>query len=111
MLINDRLYIAIIVMALVTFATRAMPFIIFGKTQKAPPQMVLYLGKYLPPAIICCILVYSFRDVNFLESPFALREIVSAGVAVLLYLFSKNALLSIVSSTAVYMFFIQVIQL
>ena len=37
------------VMAVVTFLTRALPFLLFGRGGE-PPQVVLYLGRFLPPA-------------------------------------------------------------
>ena len=101
-------YISIAIMALVTFSTRAAPFLLFGKN-KTPPAVILYLGKYLPPAIISCILVYCMKDVNFLAAPFGAREIVSCAVVVGLHFWKGNSLLSIVSGVIVYMVFTQVI--
>ena len=43
-----RAIAAIAVMAVVTFLTRALPFLLFGRGNRVP-QVVLYLGKYLPP--------------------------------------------------------------
>ena len=42
---------SIFVMAIVTFFTRALPFLLFDRGDR-PPKIVLYLGKVLPPAII-----------------------------------------------------------
>ena len=49
---NDVLYpiLMIAVAALVTWLTRAIPFLVFGKRQL--PGMVVYLGEVLPPAIM-----------------------------------------------------------
>ncbi len=46
---NDALYpiLMIAVAALVTWLTRAIPFLVFGKRQL--PGMVVYLGEVLPP--------------------------------------------------------------
>ena len=55
---------AIAVMAVVTFLTRALPFLLFGRDNRAP-RVVLYLGKYLPPAVIAMLIVYCLRDVSF----------------------------------------------
>ena len=55
---------SIAVMAVVTFLTRALPFILFDHGDH-PPKLVLYLGKVLPPAIIAMLIVYCFRGVSF----------------------------------------------
>ena len=39
---------SIAVMALVTFLTRALPFLLFDRREK-PPELVIYLGQVLPP--------------------------------------------------------------
>ena len=41
--------LAIAVMAVVTFLTRALPFLLFDRGGN-PPKLVLYLGRVLPPA-------------------------------------------------------------
>ena len=55
---------SIAVMAVVTFLTRALPFLLFGRGNRAP-RVVLYLGKYLPPAVIAMLIVYCLRGVSF----------------------------------------------
>ena len=39
---------SIAVMAVVTFLTRALPFLLFDRGT-APPKLILYLGRVLPP--------------------------------------------------------------
>ena len=55
---------SIAVMALVTFLTRALPFLLFDRGS-APPKVVLYLGKVLPPAVIAMLIIYCLRNVSF----------------------------------------------
>ena len=52
------------VMAVVTFLTRALPFLLFGRGGK-PPEVVLYLGRFLPPAVIAMLIVYCLKGVTF----------------------------------------------
>ena len=52
----------IAVAALVTMSTRFLPFLIFGEKQKTP-EIVLYLGKVLPCAIMGMLVVYCLKDV------------------------------------------------
>ena len=53
---TSKLIISILIMAAITFGTRLAPFVIFGRGEK-PPEIIIYLGKYLPPAIITIIIV------------------------------------------------------
>lgn len=104
-------FLNIAVISIVTFLTRAFPFILFSKNGTSPPKIILYLGKYLPPAIISAILVYSFRDVVLFKFPFGIKEIVSSSIVIFLYLYKKNALVSILVGTFVYMAFTQILQM
>ena len=54
------------VMAVVTFLTRALPFLLFGRGGE-PPKVVLYLGRFLPPAVIAMLIVYCYRGTSFAE--------------------------------------------
>lgn len=102
----EKLIISVIVIALVTFSTRFLPFFIFGRGRK-PSSIILYLGKYLPPAIITILLIYCFKDVSFISGNFGLPEIISALIVVFLQLKFKNTMISIFTATAIYMILVQ----
>lgn len=101
-----RSFLIIVVVALVTFATRVIPFLIFPKGKEIPPK-VLYLGKVLPPAIIGMLIVYCFRNVNFLAGSHGAAELIAAGVVVILHVWKRNNLLSIGVGTVLYMWLVQ----
>ena len=97
---------SIAVMAVVTFLTRALPFILFDRGDH-PPKLVLYLGKVLPPAIIAMLIVYCFRGVSF-AAPSGWLPAPAAGLAaVLLHLWKGNDLISIFGATVFYMVLVQ----
>ena len=50
------------VVAAVTIALRFLPFFIFGG-KKETPEVVLYLGKVLPYAIMGMLVIYCLRGV------------------------------------------------
>ncbi len=54
---TTRDLLLILVMAVVTFATRLLPFLLFDRGEE-PPKAVLYLGRVLPPAIMAMLIVY-----------------------------------------------------
>ena len=92
--------------ALSTFATRVFPFLFF-RNGKPTPKVILYLGRVLPPAVMSMLIVYCLRSVSFLAFPFGLPEIIAVAVVVLLHLWKRNNLISILGGTAVYMILVQ----
>ena len=105
---TGRLIAAIAVMAVVTFLTRALPFLLFGRGNRAP-RVVLYLGKYLPPAVIAMLIVYCFRGVSFAAVSGWMPSLIAAAAVVALHLWKKNNLLSILGGTVFYMVLVQLV--
>lgn len=99
---------AIAVMAVVTFLTRALPFLLFGRGGKVP-QVIVYLGKYLPPAVIAMLIVYCLRDVTFADPSGWAPALIASAAVVALHLWKKNNLLSILGGTVLYMVLVQVV--
>lgn len=100
--------IMIAVMTLVTMATRFLPFLIFGEKRKTP-ELVLYLGKVLPCAIMGMLVVYCLKDVSILSAPFGLPELLGIVVVTVLHLWRRNSLLSIGVGTVFYMLLVQLV--
>lgn len=96
----------IAVMAVATFALRALPFLIFGGKRKTP-EFVLYLGRVLPYAIIGMLVVYCLKTVSIVAAPHGLPELIACALVVALHLWKRNTLLSIVGGTVGYMLLVQ----
>lgn len=88
-------------MALVTFAIRSAPFIIFRKNEKIP-KIVHYLGKALPAAVIAMLVVYALKDTGVLAFPYGIPELVSIAAIILIHVWKRNTLLSITAGTLLY---------
>lgn len=99
---------AIGVMAVITFLTRALPFLLFGRGERAP-RVVLYLGRYLPPAVIAMLIVYCLRGVSFGQLSGWLPSLIAGVAVVALHLWKKNNLLSIFGGTILYMVLVQTV--
>ena len=95
---------AIAVMAIITFLTRALPFLLFDRGE-SPPKLVLYLGRVLPPALI----VYCLRGVSFAAPGGWVPQLVSVAAVVILHLWRSNTLLSIFGGTILYMVLVQAV--
>ena len=98
----------IAVTALVTMSTRFLPFLIFGEKRKTP-EIVLYLGKVLPCAIMGMLVVYCLKDVAPLAYPYGIPEALGIAFVALLHLWKRNSLLSIGAGTVFYMILVQVV--
>ena len=100
----------IAVAALVTFATRALPFLVFGRGENGePPRWITYLGSVLPPAVIALLVVYCLRYIQPLSGSRGIPELLSVAVCVLLHLWKRNNMLSIFGATLLYMVLIQAV--
>ena len=98
----------ILVVALTTFATRVIPFLIFPKGKEIP-STVQYLGRVLTPAVIGMLVVYCLKNTTVLTSPYGIPELISVSVVAVLHIWKRNNLLSIGVGTVLYMVLIQVV--
>ena len=96
----------IVVATLATMATRFLPFLIFGNNRKTP-DIIVYLGKVLPYAIMGMLVVYCLKDVSFLSAPYGIPEFLGCAAVAALHLWKKNTLLSIGGGTVFYMILVQ----
>lgn len=98
----------IVVATLVTMFTRFSPFLIFGSGRKTP-DIIVYLGKVLPYAIMGMLVVYCLKDVSFLTAPYGIPEILGCFAVAALHLWKRNTLLSIGAGTVFYMILVQLV--
>ena len=105
--------IVIFVCALMIFAERAFPFILFSKTN--PPKIIKIIQKFIPTMVIACLLVYCLKDVTFTDkNGLYLKGFIPSFSALFvtlgLQLWRKNTLLSILCGTVIYMVFLRILQ-
>tara|TARA_B110000977_G_C10705487_1_gene349109 strand:- start:203 stop:526 length:324 start_codon:yes stop_codon:yes gene_type:complete len=93
-----------LVMTLATYVTRLAPFLLFSKGHNN--LWLSYIAKSTPPMVMTILVVYMLKDVEYLTIEIV-YTIVSLIVICVLHLYKRNALLSIVGGTAVYMIFVQ----
>lgn len=108
MLSTGQAIAAVCVMAAITFFTRALPFLLFGRGGH-PPKVVLYLGRVLPPAVIAMLIVYCLRTVSFAAAPSWAPQLIASLAVVGLHLWKRNNLLSIFGGTVLYMALVQMV--
>ena len=96
----------IAVCAVVTAVLRFLPFLIFGENRKTP-EVIAYLGRVLPFAIMGMLVVYCLKDVSFTSTPFGIPEIIGCAAVTGLHMWKRSTLLSIGVGTVCYMLLVQ----
>ncbi len=102
---DNYLFTAIIVMAIVNLITRVVPFLFFRG--KELPSPILFLESYFPAVIMTILVFYSLKDIDFHSAPYGAFEMSAVGMTIALHLIFKNYLLSIFGSTIFYMALVQ----
>lgn len=100
--------ITIVILAVMTVLTRALPFLIFP-AGKPTPKYIQYLGKALPLAVFGMLVVYCLKDVQWLEGMHGIPEVLGIAAVVLMHLWRRQLFLSMAVGTAVYMILIRAI--
>lgn len=100
-----QMLVTITVIALATFATRALPFICFGSRE--PPAILSVIEKNLPPMILLLLVIYCLKDIKWLAAPYGVPELFTICIVAGLHLWKRNAMLSIFTGTALYMVLVQ----
>ena len=98
----------ILAVALTTFATRVVPFLIFPRGKEIL-DVVQYLGRVLTPAVIGMLVVYCLKTTPVLSAPYGIPEAAAVLVTAALHVWKRNNLLSIGAGTVLYMFLVQAV--
>ena len=100
----EYLLAAILVMAISTYLTRLTPFLMF--TPGKENAKLNFVAKNTPPMVMMILVIYMLKEVDYLSTEI-FYTLFALAVTVGLQVLKRNALLSIVSGTFVYMFFVQ----
>ena len=93
--------ISALIMAAVTFGLRAFPFVARGFI--AHHKRIQVLGHRLPVAMMVLLTLYAMNVHNWNQPADGYAQIISVVVVAVLQLWRRQALLSILSGTLVYM--------
>lgn len=104
--------ISIGIAAVANFLTRVSPFLIFDHSKKGSDEISPFidgLGKFLPPVIMGMLVVYCFRNVDFLSGTHGLPDIIATIITVLIHLWRRNMCLSLLVGTVSYILLVNFI--
>lgn len=99
--------IIIAICAACTFLERALPFIIFRGREV--PDIVRYLGRVLPMAIMATLVIYCIKGISFASMGGWVPMVIASAATVVLHLWKGNTMLSIFGGTVCYMVLVQMV--
>ena len=105
---NTYIWLSVAIIALVTVALRFLPFALFGNGRKTP-KIIEKLSSMLPYAIMGMLVVYCLKGTSFSSLGGFLPALIASAVVVLLHVWKRNTLLSIISGTVCYMLLVQLV--
>ena len=105
---NLHSILIVAVVAAVTIALRFLPFFIFGGKRKTP-EIILYLGKVLPYAIMGMLVIYCLRSITTGSIGAGAAQIIACTAVAVLHLWKRNTLISIIGGTVIYMVLVQMV--
>ena len=100
----EYLLAVMLVMAISTYLTRLTPFLMF--TPGKENAKLNFVAKNTPPMVMMILVIYMLKEVDYLSTEI-FYTLFALAVTVGLQILKRNALLSIVSGTIIYMFFVQ----
>ena len=98
---GSKLILVILLMAAITFATRALPFVFFQN--RKPPRFLSMIEEQIPPAIMVILVFFSVKDVRIASWPYGIPHFAGILTVVALQFWRRNPMLSILAGTACYM--------
>lgn len=98
--------IAMFCIALVIFAERLFPFVLFSK--RTPGRLIHVFERYVPPVVMLGLLVYSLRSISFSAPALWVPPVAGVAFSAGTYIWKKNTFISIFGATIIYMVLIRV---
>lgn len=93
--------IAAAIMAAIIVFCRALPFLFFAG--RKPPAFLSFVEVYMPAIAMTVLAVSSYTSIKWANSPHGIPELTAGVCVVILHLWKRNALLSILGGTFLYM--------
>lgn len=91
----------ILVAMLATMLTRFLPYILLKK--RSDHWVLIHLQKNMGLLIMIILVIYSLKFTNFEIYPYGFNQIFCVILALVLQIYTRNALLSILTPTIIYM--------
>jgi branched-subunit amino acid transport protein AzlD len=93
---------AAVVMAMVIVFCRALPFLFFAG--RKPPSFLSFIEVYMPAIAMTVLAVSSYTSIDWTAPAVGAASVVAGATVIVLHFWKRNALLSILGGTLLYMF-------
>lgn len=97
----------IVICTLCTWLERALPFLIFRGREV--PEIVRYLGRVLPMAIMATLVIYCLKGISFATMAGWAPMLIASALTAALHLWKRSTMLSIFGGTISYMVLVQMV--
>lgn len=102
---NQYLFWAMMIMFIITFIIRALPFIAMKNADKKP--LLQFFGRTMPPGIMIILVVYSISSIDYNLPPHGAPALISIVVVAVLHHIWRKPLLSIGLGTLAHVLLLQ----
>jgi len=109
--LNEALLLVVAMGAVILFC-RVFPFLFFGRGGSSSPRTKIFLGfiEMTVPPVAMAVLAFNAMGSSFLgNSRDGILVLVASTFTALVHLWKRNALISIISGTALYMILLKLI--
>ena len=94
---------AIILMSLVTYLTRVVPFIFF---QNIKNTLIKKTGAHLPVCLMAILTIHSIDSLKEFDSNYLINGWISCAASIFFYCIIRSVLASMIIGTGIYYFFL-----
>ena len=101
MLSNAQAVMAAAVMAMIIIFCRALPFLFFAG--RKPPAFLSFVEAYMPAIAMTVLALSSYTSIDWSRPTTGLSTCIAGAAVVCFHLWKRNALLSILGGTILYM--------
>lgn len=108
MMTTTQILLTVAIVALVTFGTRVLAFVLFPGG-KQPPAFVVWMGQQLPRAVMAMLVIYCLKDISFSASPWGIPALLGVAITAFLHAWKKQMVLSICGGTLTYMLLLRLL--
>lgn len=91
---------AVAVVAIITFALRALPFALLARLRSS--KAADFLARHMPAGIMLILVVYLLRTISVFRPPYGIPEAIALSTTIGLHLWRRSGALSILGGTALY---------
>ncbi len=88
-------------MIVVIYGCRALPFLFLSNRKE--PDFLAFLERYMPAIAMTIMALSAYTAIQWKKAPHGIPELAAGALVVILHIWKRNALVSIIGGTLFYM--------